>query len=68
MTNDVSGSGWGTGESSGETTHPCPAHAPPTSGASRDVLERLTTIGGGCPRTLDPDFIVRKYDMYKRQY
>ena len=35
----------------------------------RDVLERLTTIGGeGVTSPQDPDFIVGKSEFYKRKY
>ena len=39
---------------------------------ARDVLERLTIVGGEGdtlpPRDPDPDFIVGKSEIYKRKY
>ena len=36
-------------------------------GVSRDVLERLTTVGGGAVPPLDPDFIVGKNEILQTE-
>ena len=44
----------------------------PSELTPRDVLERLTTVGGGGapldPPPPDPDFIVETNKIYKRKY